>query len=203
MNFPKDSLMFKFLSTVNEGCKFRVFYDPGEDAGSEVYSFQGSVTAKRAGWLDIDYTYQEESDCFHDVCYGMMGFDLNIRTILDYTLHDKYRTCFEPSADCMLEIFDKGEPECTTWWSDSPEFKKDKSQQEREDKARQAEEEWRNKTRTRIEENKVREADIRHAKEKALQVKKEKALQVKEEKALQMKEDFFSRLAKERKDKAL
>lgn len=103
------------------GCRFSVFYDPGEDPGEEVYSFQGSVREKNDQELEINYTYQEEWDYGHSVCYGMIRLDMENRRVLRYSLHDKYDDCFEPSADSMFGTFNECDHIILDIWYDDQE----------------------------------------------------------------------------------
>ncbi len=99
--------------------RFSVIYGSGSREEEEVYSFQGSVRRKEGRELEINYIFQEESFYFHNVCYGVMILDVESRTILCYSLHDKYDNCFEPSANSMFETFNEGDSAHICWkkWS--------------------------------------------------------------------------------------
>ena len=112
MAFSQDTNFFDFFRTIEVGEHFGVFYDPGE---GEVHSFQGSVRWKESNELAINYTFQSEFDFSQDVCYGVMILDMENKTILRYSLHDKYDEYFEPSANSMIEIFNQGDPAHMGW----------------------------------------------------------------------------------------
>ena len=114
MAFSQDTNFFDFFYGAEVGDRFSVFYDPGENPGDEVYSFQGSVRWKGGNELEINYTFQQEFICDHAACYGVMILGMESRTILSYSTHDNYDD-YKPSAKSMIEIFNKGDPACIQW----------------------------------------------------------------------------------------
>jgi len=116
--------IFDFFYDFGYGIRFKIFYDPGDHGGQEVYSFQGSAREIiNDEVLEINYTFQEETYYSHDVCYGVMGLNVETKEVLYYSLHDKYDNEFTPSDDYIVDIFNGGDPQHLIWsaWYDEQE----------------------------------------------------------------------------------
>ena len=98
--------LFEFLGDLDIWDKFSVFYNPGDEPGKEVYSFMGRVREKNDEQMVINYTFQEEWHFGHSVCYGVMILNPKIKTVLRYSLKDKYDDCFTPSPSVIFGFFD-------------------------------------------------------------------------------------------------
>lgn len=109
--------LFEFLGDLDIWDEFSVFYDPGDEPGKKVYSFMGRVREKNDEQMVINYTFQDEWYFGHSVCYGVMILNPKIKTVLRYSLKDKYGDYFTPSPSVIFGFFDNVEDQTQLWWN--------------------------------------------------------------------------------------
>jgi len=125
--------LFEFLDNLDIWDRFDVMYDPGDQPGREVYKFTGSVREKNEDQMMINYTFQKEyyfGHCvWHSVCYGVMIIESKTKTVLRYSLKDKYDDFFTPTPSAIFGTFNDAEQqECLAWnWRVSEEGPSDEN----------------------------------------------------------------------------
>jgi len=109
--------LFEFLDGLDIWDKFSVSYNPGDEPGKEFYNFTGSVRERTENQMTINYNYHDEWYFGHNMCYGVMVLEPKTKTVLCYSLKDKYDNYFTPSPITIFGAFNNAEKQDELAWS--------------------------------------------------------------------------------------